>query len=210
MVGYIYTITNPKGKVYIGQTVNPIKRKSKYKTLDCKGQVKIYNSIRKYGWDNHKFEIIQTLNDCTNEELNTLEIAFIKEYNSLRDGLNLHTGGLGTRGLVWSQESRNRMSLLKTGSKMPPRGPISLDTRTKISVALKDKKRSKEAIAKSAMGKSKSVICIETGIIYKSAKEAEITLGLGHNVNSVCKGLRKTAGKLHFKYYNNDDLPTRH
>jgi group I intron endonuclease len=66
MVG-IYKITNPKGKIYIGQSININKRKSAYKCIDKRIMgPKIYNSIRKYGWENHTFEIIE---ECLVDEL---------------------------------------------------------------------------------------------------------------------------------------------
>ena len=60
MIG-IYKITSPSGKVYIGQSRNIKNRKWRYKRLDCKSQVKLYSSFKKYGFDKHKFEIIQIL-----------------------------------------------------------------------------------------------------------------------------------------------------
>ena len=45
----IYKITNPKNKVYIGQSKDIIKRWYYYKTLHCKSQIKLYNSLLKYG-----------------------------------------------------------------------------------------------------------------------------------------------------------------
>ena len=54
----IYKITNPKGRVYIGQSINIFKRFSYYKMLQCKGQKKVYSSLVKYGYENHKFEIV--------------------------------------------------------------------------------------------------------------------------------------------------------
>ena len=46
MVG-IYKITSPSGKIYIGQSNNLIQRQKDYiKTIHCKGQVRLYNSIR--------------------------------------------------------------------------------------------------------------------------------------------------------------------
>jgi len=58
MIG-IYKITNPKGKIYIGQSINIKRRFNEYKRLNCSQQPKIYNSLLKYGSDNHKFEIIE-------------------------------------------------------------------------------------------------------------------------------------------------------
>ena len=66
MVG-IYKIINPNGKIYIGQSINIEQRWNKdYKTLRCKTQPKLYNSLKKYGPENHKFEIIE---ECNIEQL---------------------------------------------------------------------------------------------------------------------------------------------
>ena len=81
MIG-IYKITNPKGKTYIGQSVNIEKRWNRYKNLipkDCIGQPLIYRSLIKYGVENHIFEIIEL---CNKEELNKLESYYIVLYNS--------------------------------------------------------------------------------------------------------------------------------
>jgi group I intron endonuclease len=59
MIG-IYKITSPNGKIYIGQSINIEQRWSKdYKTLRCKTQPKLYNSLKKYSPENHKFEILE-------------------------------------------------------------------------------------------------------------------------------------------------------
>lgn len=84
----IYKITNPIGKVYIGKSINIGRRYSEYKRLKSKKQYKIYNSLLKYGFENHIFEIIE---ECSVEELNCRECYWITYYDSLnRDtGLNL-------------------------------------------------------------------------------------------------------------------------
>ena len=48
---------------------------------------------------------------------------------------------------------------------------------------------------------AKKVICVETGKIFNSVSEADDFVN-GHNVASVCKGQRKTAGGYHWKYYD--------
>lgn len=93
MVG-IYKITNPKGKIYIGQSVDIGKRKYYYQTLHCKKQIMLYNSIKKYGWENHRFEIIE---ECSIENLDKRENHWGIYYNTLEEGLNLRLGkGRGT------------------------------------------------------------------------------------------------------------------
>lgn len=49
--------------------------------------------------------------------------------------------------------------------------------------------------------RSKSVVCLNTGVIYGSTLEAERELGLrGKSVSEVCLGNRKTTKNLSFKY----------
>jgi hypothetical protein len=54
---------------------------------------------------------------------------------------------------------------------------------------------------KVGVGNLKRVQCIETGIIYDYIKKAseELNINAGH-ISACCKGKRKTAKKLHFKY----------
>lgn len=48
---------------------------------------------------------------------------------------------------------------------------------------------------------SKPVRCIETGIIYPSAKEAERRMGIHNaNISHCCLGKRKTAGSFHWEF----------
>jgi len=96
--GYIYKITNPIGQVYIGQTTQYENRKRYYKNLRCKSQKRLYNSLMYYGFNSHKMEIIYKFNNSTKEELNRIEIFFIKFFNSFsyenkKYGLNLTEGG---------------------------------------------------------------------------------------------------------------------
>ena len=55
----IYKITNPKGKVYIGCTIDLKRRENNYKLKKCFTQKLIYESILFYGWEEHKFEVIE-------------------------------------------------------------------------------------------------------------------------------------------------------
>lgn len=59
---------------------------------------------------------------------------------------------------------------------------------------------------KIAKAKCIPVICIETGIIYSSAKEAAIQIGHsnGSDIGKCCKGKLKTAGGYHWEYSEDD------
>lgn len=83
MVG-IYKITSPSGKIYIGQAININKRKKVYEQfISHKSSIgpKIYNSLKKYGWENHTHELIE---ECSLKQLNEKEtyhkIQFINEF----------------------------------------------------------------------------------------------------------------------------------
>lgn len=75
MVG-IYKITNPDSNIYIGQSINIKNRKDSYRKLACKKQPKIFLSLKKHGWKQHIFEIIEY---CSIEQLNERE-TYWKQY----------------------------------------------------------------------------------------------------------------------------------
>jgi predicted GIY-YIG superfamily endonuclease len=58
MIG-IYKIINPKGKVYIGQTIDYDRRLRHYRLLKCKQQPRLYASFVEYGYSSHKISLIK-------------------------------------------------------------------------------------------------------------------------------------------------------
>jgi group I intron endonuclease len=109
----IYKITNPINEVYIGQSTNIENRKTYYMYLKSKGQPKIYDSIKNYGWEQHIFEIIEKcpidMLDLKEEEYKT---KYIKDHSwekalfcRLKDG----KGGLD------SPETKLKKSLAQIG-----------------------------------------------------------------------------------------------
>lgn len=125
MVG-IYKITNKiNGKVYIGQSVDIDKRKrehlNNYKRDEIKHYI-LYRAINKYGVNNFEFEVIC---GCSIDELDDLEIKYIKLYNSYKgNGYNMTLGGGGVRGLKpWlgkkhTQETKNKIRKSHMGKKL--------------------------------------------------------------------------------------------
>lgn len=106
----IYKITNPKSKVYIGQSINIKERWRHYRKLRCKNQTKLYRSFKKYGVDAHKFEVITT---CDVEELNEFERYYQEAYRSVENGLNCIYQECETRRYQFTEEFRLKMSLMK-------------------------------------------------------------------------------------------------
>ncbi len=113
----IYKITSPTGKVYIGQSVNIKGRLSRYKTNNCKHQVKLHTSIFKHGFKKHSFEVIHELpKDISPVVLTAYEQLYIDLYRGC--GVEL-------------------MNIKEAGSN----GKLSIETKRKISDALKGKPR---------------------------------------------------------------------
>jgi len=94
MTGVIYKITNPTGKIYIGCTIDWKRRFSEYRRLSMVGQRKLYNSLKKYGYENHIFEIIE---ECEENMLHEREIYYINHYNCIDEGLNIRLGNRNGR-----------------------------------------------------------------------------------------------------------------
>lgn len=108
----IYKITSPTGKVYIGQSVDIHDRFRKYKSLKCKDQQALFNSLKKHGVEKHIFEII---NICDVSELNDLEIHYSNLFKSTTKefGLNIRDCG-GAKGLH-SEETKIKIGLAHKG-----------------------------------------------------------------------------------------------
>lgn len=109
----IYTLTNPDGEVYIGQTKNLDRRKKEHirysNGSNDKSPRLITNSLLKFGFDAHVFEIIIELpKDVSREVLKQYEFFVYEQY--LEAGyklLNLQECGTGK---IVSEESIKLMS----------------------------------------------------------------------------------------------------
>lgn len=188
MIG-IYKITSPSGKIYIGQTINSIKRFNKYSSLNCKGQPRLYNSFLKYGYINHSIEMIK---ECSLEELNFTERYYQDFYEVIgSNGLNCiltETECLpriiseetklklktSCKGKTMSKESKLKMSIARKGRPHTEKHKLALMTKGKnkgnkhsdetkflMSIA---KKGSKHVLAK-------KVICTKTNKIWDTISE---------------------------------------
>lgn len=111
---YIYTnLIN--GKIYIGQTLHPNKRFSAHKRAYHDNST-FHFAIKKYGFENFKYEILHTFNYRSKEEakilLNFWEKFYIKECDSANKnvGYNLTQGGDGTVGYKLTAERRKKIS----------------------------------------------------------------------------------------------------
>jgi group I intron endonuclease len=108
---YIYLITSPSNKKYIGKcSVEPDQKSILFQAASKYfHHIKrpILNAIRKHGWENMKFEIIERNDDWTDQDLNEREKYWIEYHDTLKSGYNVTGGGEGhtseSAKLFWSQ-----------------------------------------------------------------------------------------------------------
>ena len=151
----IYKITSPSGRVYIGKTTNFKKRKQSYERVG-KDQPLIYNSINKYGIENHTFEIIDEFKGdvwysdgkemfwirsymCNHWKWANSEYKYDKGMNSTDGGGGIvgnHAPKYGLRGIPLKEETKRKLSerykeKYKNGFKHPNLGKKYSEERKK-------------------------------------------------------------------------------
>jgi GIY-YIG catalytic domain. len=104
----VYEITNPKGNIYIGISINIKSRLNEYKRMNCVNQPYIYNSLKKYGVANHVFRILAS--ELTTKEAVCIEMGLIKFNKDNHCSLNVAAGGLTP---LCGKESLNHVSVIQ-------------------------------------------------------------------------------------------------
>lgn len=196
MIG-IYKITSPSGKIYIGQSWDLNKRFKQYNSLQCKGQKKLYNSLCKYGVENHSFEIIKNINNHTLQaELDHWEHFYWEKYkNEHIELLNL------IEPKIYGHISQDVINIFKQ--------PKSEEHKRKISIAHLGKKNSIQHCLNIGLSKkgqypksAKRVINVDTKEIYPSARIAAEVINIPHStMKSMLNGYR--INKTNLIYYEN-------
>ena len=112
---WIYKITNiQNNKVYIGQTIRPIKQRFNRHINDALNNIldtHFARAIRKYGKDNFKIEIIDTANN--QNELNQKEQYWIQFYNSVEKGYNETDAISKCGGNTYKSKTEEEMEIIK-------------------------------------------------------------------------------------------------
>jgi len=190
----LYKHISPSGKVYIGITSTPTWKRW-WRGKGYKSNPHMTAAVNKYGWDS--FQHIVVREGLTKEEAETAEIAMIRHYKARdpKHGYNLAKGGNLS---PLSEESRKRVSEANIGRPSKNRGTSSYRRQYK-------KQLTDEQIEKyiESNARKKAVRCVETGIVYRSTREAERQLHLSHaGISRVCNGspMYKTYGGYHWEY----------
>ncbi len=222
-MGVIYKILSPTGRLYVGKTYDLRKRINCHKCASKKGSsIILHNSIAKYGWDTHKLEIIETVDDS---RLNEREIFWISEMKTycydFPQGMNMTKGGDGQR-TTWMHKIEQRATQSKrfTGIGNPFYGKKHTDETKKI-ISRKNYEnniRTGKTIPEWGAEKGREVvrrkiICYKNdGSLFKeypslssAAKDLKMTHG------SICDSLRYNTwafGKYTFRY-KTENNPTK-
>lgn len=106
----VYKFTSPSWKSYVGVTTRDINHRLNEHKKSAENDIKTWfaDAIRKYGFENFKFEILR--NDITDKKfLAAAEIFYISFCNSFYYGYNMDRGGKGI-GRVVKVETRELLS----------------------------------------------------------------------------------------------------
>ena len=214
-------INKVNNKVYIGQTKSIQER---WKVSAYENCTKFYNALQKYGWDGFEHKVL--FNNLTLKEANKLETEMIIYYNSVEQGYNLNYGG-DNRSCI-SDETRNKLSQkslelwnnkeyqekqraarIKSWDNEERRQAASDRMKEKMS-SVEIQQQQSEQWKGSKNPRARKVVCLNTGQVFDTIKEAEVFYGFSKrsNITAVCKGLKissgkdpKTKEKLRWAYY---------
>ena len=153
--GVIYRYKSPSGKYYIGQTIDEERRRRNFFNINkIYGGPKIEKARKKYGPENFEYTVLMKVAGDDPEEvkqyLNTLEIGFIRMYDSFKNGYNMCEGGSSNVGYHHSEEAKKRIGKAHKGK------IISEETRQKQRISAKEryiKYNQKERLILSHLGK---------------------------------------------------------
>lgn len=205
----IYKITNLlTGDFYIGQTIDFENRIKAHKRVP---PPKMRDDVKKYGWDNFKFEVVE---ECNRGELKDRECYYIKTLNPAYNILPF--------GYEVTEETRRKRSQTLMGHEVKPETRAKL---RKFQLGRKHTKASREKMSRSRKGHpvspevrekirqahlgrkhnyktcEKSLVCVETQVIYESIKAAALALGVSKStISSALRGRVKTVHGMHIKY----------
>lgn len=192
----IYKIVNPKNRVYIGITTDLPKRIKHYQRADCRNQQALFHSLKKYGFSEHTFEVIETFtsNKDFAMEREIYWISYYKcNYSQLpkENGLNLTGGGRGSHGRVMTDETKQKLRQANLGKK------YSDETKAKLSAMKKGKK------IKSGWTEEKKAKMRVIKLNFRHTEDAKKRIGEGAKGNKYCVGKKlseerkKQIGEFH-------------
>lgn len=214
---YIHT-NKTNGKRYVGITKQEPERRWGVDGNHYKESPHLYSAIQKYGWDMFEHEIVHS--GMTRDDACLLERHYISHFKTQnRDyGYNTFEGGAAPS---IPEDIRKKMSQSMKGNKNCLGRVTSEETKRKISEAQKGRpftEEHKQALCKpksvtypctaekrqkiiDAKKDKKSIICVETNVVYPSIHECARQMNLSATtICAVLNGRVKSTGGYHFTY----------
>ena len=216
-MGYIYKIINTiTNKVYVGQTIQPPKKRWRQHELSAQNMnrndsnLPIHLSIRKYGTDAFLYEIIEK---CDNSIINEREMYWIAFYDSTNPmkGYNLSLGGGGASYYKMDEllELWNKgMGIKQIAETMKiDRGFLSLRLKEE-GITEEEIKSRRYASTRETRGRPVYQYTLSGKYIHKflSVQEARKVTKIGH-IERCCNGQQKQAGGYIWSYEKKDMIP---
>lgn len=215
-MGYIYKIINLINlKIYIGQTVQPVKRRWRQHELSAQNtkrsdsNLPLHSAMRKYGIDAFKYEIIEK---CRDTDINDREVYWISFYDSTNPekGYNVSLGGGGTSYYKMDEV----LSLWKQGMSVKDISKTLDADRGFLALRLKETGITAEEInlrRYASVKETRGNIVYQYSLdgnylrMYVSVQEARKETNIGH-IERCCNGQQKQAGGFIWSYEKQDTI----
>lgn len=141
--------------------------------------------------NDYRIELVQ--DNLTILEAAKLEKMLIEQYNTLKEGWNVSPGSINGSSNFHSEEQKLKWRSERKGK------PVSKEHAEKNRKARIGMKNSEHWHKRHSESHCKPIMCVETGKVYNSAREAAKELNLQYSkISLVCNGKRGTTGGLHF------------
>lgn len=204
-IGFIYQIKNViNNKKYIGMTTRSveIRKKDHLKSFDNRKSrmynFKLYQAMRKYGFDNFEFSIIE---ECDNDKLEEKEKYYIRLFNTISEGYNEALGGKGKP--LWTDKQIEACKtlyengwLLQDISDVFKSSPRTIGKKLREKYKIDTKLNSISSFSKPVIGVSKNKDIIE----FSSLSDAARYLSENHITNN--KNLISIISKIEESLHN--------
>lgn len=223
----VYMYTFPNGKRYVGATSLTLTQRQGHQFKRYENCKELWDAITEFGYNNIEQEILFEGN-VSEKEIAEQERRFIAEYNTNNPnlGYNKSPGGeglyerhytdeyasrrnemirqvaYGNKGRKHTAESKAKMRAAKLGKK---RGPMSAETKAKISRANSRENMSEETHMRRVRSKQKKVLATNnaTGeqIVFDSCMDVANHFGVGSSsVSRWVRGTRRPNNGYSFQF----------
>lgn len=227
----IYIHTAPNGKRYVGQTCQRLERRWRNGHGYCRNPhfARAIEKYGWSNFEHEVVQLCETLEEANAvekaliKEYRTNEVEYGYNISGGADGREkvaestrqlmskLRKGKFAgdknpNFGRKHTAEERRKISDANRGLFLGEKSPLygkhpSTETREKMRKAHKESEAFQEHMKKLNGSKAKRVLCVETGVVYPSARQAARETGFGQgNISAACRGEYEQSNGFHWEY----------